>query len=137
MSVKQIYTDANGNPIRLTMHQYFTNAFTAITCMNRDVFEVDVVAHIIDHMDPQVRANLEASYTDHLKPRDRDWISQTTALQSLQAAAEAAEKHIMNVRGMVRESTTSLMLSVLGYNPPPAGANATAPAMKSVAESTI
>merc|ERR1712051_882422 len=66
-------------------------------------------------MDPQMRANLEASYTDHLKPQDRDWISQTTALQSLQAAAEAAEKHIMNVRGVVRESTTSLALICLPF----------------------
>ena len=105
--------------------------------MDRSEFEVDAVAHVIDKMDPQMRANLESSYREHLKPRARDWISQTTALQSLQSATEASESQVMNVRGIVRESTTSLMLTVPRYNVAAAGASMPTLAMRSVAESTI
>lgn len=72
-SVTQVFEDANGNKVRLTMNQYFTNILKACGCSSKTQFEVDTVIHAADNMDPAVRKEMESTYKDHYKASARDW----------------------------------------------------------------
>ena len=61
--VKQVFEDNNGNETGTSTHVYFMNLLIGVSCMRWDKFEVDVVTHAIDHMDPDIRAQLEANYS--------------------------------------------------------------------------
>ena len=49
----------------------------ACSCMGKADYEVDVVTHAIDNMDPDIRKELESNYEGHLANRARDWTTQT------------------------------------------------------------
>ena len=65
-TVTQIYTDANGNKARLSIHLYFTNIFIAMNCIGNTDYEVDVVHHVVENMDPDTKTEMESNYTAHL-----------------------------------------------------------------------
>ena len=82
LDVKQIFDDDNGNEQRLSMNQFFIAMYSAAGSMSKKAFEVDLVQHAMDNMDPEVKIHVEITYTDHLKQRERDNVTQTRALQS-------------------------------------------------------
>ena len=137
LDVKQIFQDDAGNPQRLSMNQFFIAMYGAAGSMSKKSFEVDLVTHAMDNMDPEVRVHVESTYTDHLKHRERDNVTQTRALQSLQKAAEASETQIMSLRRMVTKTTSSAMLGIPGYTARPTTGGNSTPALKSTAEQTI
>ena len=57
------------------MHLYITNIMVAMNCMGKDKYELDVVTYAVGNMDPEIRRELEASYTDHLQTRERGILS--------------------------------------------------------------
>merc|ERR1712194_98619 len=83
---------ANGNEARLSIHMYFTNIFIAMSCMGNKDYEVDVLHHVVENMDSDIRTEMESTYSAHLGIRARDPLTQTKAVQSLLVAATKAEK---------------------------------------------
>lgn len=135
--IKQMFQDANSNEQRLTMNQYFIAMYGAASSMSKKAFEVDLVQHAMDNMDPEVKIHVESTYNDHLKHRERDNVTQTRALQSLQRAAEASKRQIMSACGMVSKTTASAVLSIPGYIARTANNGNPIPALRSSAEQTI
>ena len=78
--VKQVTMDENGNLARLPIQLYFTNIMIAMNCMGKENYEIDVINYTVDSMDPDVKAEMESTYTGHLTARARDPITQTRAI---------------------------------------------------------
>ena len=91
----------------------------------------------MDNMDPEVKIHVESTYTDHLKQRERDNVTQTRALQSLQKVAEASERQILSLRGMVNKTTSSTMLAIPAYAARVVNNTNPTPALRSTAKQTI
>ena len=133
--VKQVTTDENGKVARLPIQIYFTNIMIAMNCMGRMPYKIDVVNYAVDNMDPDVKAEMELTYTGHLAARTRDPITQTRAIQAFLIAASAAERKVINTRNLISSKTTALLIATVpGYT---AAVASTTPAHKSVAERTI
>ena len=45
---------------------YFTNIFIAMNCMGNKDYEVDVVHHVVENMDPDNKTEMESNYNAHL-----------------------------------------------------------------------
>ena len=71
-AVTQIYTDANGNDARLSIHMYFTNIFIPMNCMGNKDYEVYVVHHVVENMDSDIKTEMESTYSAHLLIRARN-----------------------------------------------------------------
>ena len=99
--VKQVTTDENGNVARLPIQLYFTNIMIAMNCMGRMPCEIDVVKYAVDNMDPDVKAEMESTYTGNLTARTRDPITKTCAIQDLLIATSAAERKVINTRNLI------------------------------------
>ena len=78
--VKQVHVGENGNKTRVPIQLFFTNFLIVMNCMGGKEYEVDVVDYAVNSMEPDVKAEMEASYSDHLKPRTRDLVVQTRAV---------------------------------------------------------
>ena len=102
--------------------------------MGRGYYEVDVVTHAVDHMDLEVKEELQSNYQGHLRARNRDWMSQSRGLDELLIEAMKAERSVLNTRNIVSSRTTQIMLSVPGYAGVP---RQPAPVNQSVAERTL
>ena len=70
LDIKQIFKDDTGNEQRLSMNQFFIAMYSAAGSMSKRAFEVDLVQHAMDNMDPEVKIHVESTYTDHLKHRE-------------------------------------------------------------------
>ena len=46
-----------------------------MNCMGRMPYEIDVVNYTVNNMDPDVKAEMESTYTGHLSARMRDPIT--------------------------------------------------------------
>ena len=141
-NVKQVKEDANENKIRIPMNEIFIRMVNASVTVMHYNFEVDLVQHVMDNMDPEVKTHLEGTYTGHLGVRARDKITQICALQvlQLQSHAEQSESQVIGTREMVSNLTSTALLSVPGYAAAVgdgAGATGSIPALKSQAEATI
>ena len=106
---KQVFKDDNGNKTRISTRVYFMNLMIGVSCMGRGKFEIDVATYAVDHMDPDIRAQLEASYSAHLSDRERDPLTQTNALQELLTAATKAEKSVTTTRNIASSNTTKIL----------------------------
>lgn len=137
-AVTQIYTDANGNEARLSIHMYFTNIFIAMSCMGNKDYEVDVLHHVVENMDSDIRTEMESTYSAHLGIRARDPLTQTKAVQSLLVAATKAEKKVLATRTLISKQHNKVMTATVpGYTAIPISGDAAVPGMASVAERTI
>ena len=56
---------------------FFTNIFIAMNCIGKKEYDVNVVEYTVNSMDPDVNAEMEAAYSNHLKPRTCDPVVQT------------------------------------------------------------
>ena len=45
---------------------YFTNIFIAMNCMGNKDCKVDVVHHVVENMDPDIKTKLKSNYNAHL-----------------------------------------------------------------------
>ena len=87
-------------------------------------------------MDPDVKAEMESTYTGHITTRARNPFTQTRVIQALLVAASAAERKLINKRNLISSKTTALLVATVpGYTAPVTGV--ATPALKSVAERTI
>ena len=128
--------DANGNVARLPIQLYFTNIMIAMHSMGKENYKIDVVDYTVNNMDPDVKAEIESTYTGHLAVRARDPVTQTRALQALFVAASTTETKVINTRNLMSSKTTALLIATVpGYTASVAGVET--PAIKSVAERTI
>ena len=107
--VRHVYTDDNGNEARLNIHVYFMNLLIAVGCMGKEEFEIDVVRHAVDYVDPDIKSHLEANYDGHFDARKRDPLTQTKALQVLLIKATKAEKAVMATRAIAASNTTQIL----------------------------
>ena len=82
-NVKQVHDDANGNKVRIPMNDFFNKILNASATLSPDNFEVDLVTHAMDSMDPDGKTHLEDQYTGHLGARKRDKVTQIRTLQAL------------------------------------------------------
>ena len=78
--VKQVHVDESGNKTRVLIQLCFTNIFIATNCMGKNEYKVNIVDYAVNSMDPDVKAEMEAAYSDHLKPRTRNPVVQTRAV---------------------------------------------------------
>ena len=62
---------------------YFTNIFITLNCMGNKEYEVDVVHHVVENMDPDIKIQMESSYNAHVLVQAGDLLTQTKAVQVL------------------------------------------------------
>ena len=137
---KQVKEDANGNKIRILMNELFIQVINASITLTHDNFEVDLVQHVMDNMNPEAKTHLEGTYTGHLGVRARDEITQIGALQALKCHVEQSESQVIGTRKLVSVLTSTALLGVPGYVADvvdDAGATGFIPALKSQDEATI
>jgi hypothetical protein len=109
-----------------------------MNCMGNKDYEVDVVHHVVENMDPDVKTEMESNYTAHLSIRARDPLTQTKAVQNLLVAATKAEKSILATRALIsKQHNRVLLATVPGYTGIPLADAAGTPGLASVAERTI
>ena len=99
------------------------NLLIDVGCVGRDNFEIDVVTHPVDNMDPDVKAHLEANYSSHLNARLRDPLTQTKALQLLLIEATKAEKAVIATRNIASSNATQVLQASFSNFKPPAITN--------------
>ena len=60
-NVKQVKEDANGNKVRIPMNEFFIQMINASVTLTHNNFEVDLIQHAMDNMDPEVKNHLEGT----------------------------------------------------------------------------
>ena len=92
----------------------------------------------VNSMGPDIKAEMEAAYSDNLKPRTRNPVVQTRTVQALLVAASKAERKVLSTRNLISNQTTALMVAtVSGYAVAPATVGMVMPGLPSIAERTI
>ena len=97
------------------MNEFFIQMINASVTLTHGNFEVDLVQHAMDNMDPEVKNHVEGTYTGHLGVRARDKITQIRALQSLQGHAEQSESQVIGTRKTMSNITSTALLDVPGF----------------------
>jgi hypothetical protein len=86
-----------------------------MNCMKKAHFQIVVVNHAVDKMDPDVNTEMEFIYTG-VSFREQDPVIQTCAKQDLPVAASDAKGKVINTHNIISPNITGLLLAnVLGF----------------------
>ena len=116
-TIKQSYTDKDGNVIRQPFKEYYQRFMVAVRPFSTmDKMPVDVCAIVIRNMHPDMKASFKEVYPRYAEAHDCDSSAQLEALAEIQKQGFIAEGKIKTVQRLIGSATgQTFTLDAAGY----------------------